>query len=66
MLWKVGLLMSDKIIHVDFTKSKKCRKESFLSLLKRILKDIFVPPSPPPAPDLDSGKKVIYYNKGIS
>lgn len=58
--------MVSKIIHVDFNKNKKDKKESFLSLIKKRLKNLFSSHTPPSTPDPDSDKKIIYYNKGIS
>jgi hypothetical protein len=57
--------MRNKIVYVDFTKNnKKNKKYTFVSLLKNLLKRLFISPNKPSDPNND--RKIIQYNKDIS
>ncbi len=58
--------MRDKVIFVDFTKTKvKNKKETIFSKLKNLFRKIFSSTSSNPS-DPNDTKKVIRYNRDIS
>lgn len=63
---KGGDIMRDKVIFVDFTKTKvKNKKETIFSKLKNLFRKIFSSTSSNPS-DPNDTKKVIRYNRDIS
>jgi hypothetical protein len=63
---KGGDIMRDKVIFVDFTKSKvKNKKETIFSKLKNLFRKIFSSTGSNPS-DPNDTKKIIRYNRDIS